>query len=89
MGLIVTILILPFVLSGVLARSRLVSSTENQEKALSFKRFHKYAGWFMIIVTQITIAFGIYSYTHNRDIETILYWVSLAIAFFTILIFGI
>ena len=63
MGLIVTILILPFVLSGVLARSRLVRSTENQEKALSFKRFHKYAGWFMIIVTQITIAFGIYSYT--------------------------
>ena len=38
----------------------------------------------MIIVSQITIFFGIYSYTFNRNIDTVLHYVSI-INFFVLL----
>lgn len=28
------------------------------------------------MLTQVTVAFGIYSYTHNHEIESILYYLS-------------
>lgn len=33
----------------------------------------------MLVMSQITIFFGIYSYTHNRDIDTVLHYVSITL----------
>ena len=41
----------------------------------------------MIITSQITIFFGIYSYTFNRNIDTVLHYVSVANFFFLFAIF--
>ena len=40
---------------------------------------HKVFAYLMIITSQITIFFGIYSYTSNRDIDTILHYVSISL----------
>ena len=39
----------------------------------------------MLITSQITIFFGIYSYTHNRNIETVLHYISLSLFIFLFL----
>ncbi len=41
------------------------------------KMIHKVFAYIMLATSQITIFFGIYSYTHNRAIETTLHYVSL------------
>ena len=33
----------------------------------------------MLFMSQLTIFFGIYSYTHNRDIDTVLHYLSLGL----------
>ena len=43
----------------------------------------------MLITTQITISAGIYSYTHNRGIETGLYYASISLFFGLFLILEI
>lgn len=35
----------------------------------------------MLVTSQVTIFFGIYSYTHNRDIDTVLHYVSITLFF--------
>ena len=40
---------------------------------------HKIFAYVMIVVSQITVFFGIYSYTHNRSIDTILHYASISL----------
>lgn len=37
--------------------------------------------YLMLVVSQVTIFFGIYSYTHNRNIETVLHYISITLFF--------
>ena len=45
------------------------------------KFIHKIFAYVMLVTSQVTIFFGIYSYTHNRSIETILHYVSISLFF--------
>ena len=46
---------------------------------LCVKLVHKIFAYIMLITSQITIFFGIYSYTSNRGIDTILHYVSITL----------
>ena len=76
MGFTVLCSIFFIVISGVIARSRLNRATSNQAKIMIFKKFHRFAGYLMILTAQVTVFFGIYSYSVNHEFETILYWLS-------------
>ena len=89
MGIVVTCIITLLAVSGVIARSRLIRANEDQQKMLIAKKIHKGFAYLMLITSQVTISAGIYSYTHNRDIETILYYLSIALFFFLFLVFEV
>lgn len=78
MGVAVTALILFIVISGVIARVKLVKAEQGQQKMLCYKLAHKVLAYSMLVVTQITIFFGIYSYSTNHGFSTILNYLSLA-----------
>lgn len=79
MGIAVTATVTLLAISGVMARSRLNRAEENQSRILCFKLIHKVLAYIMLVTSQITIFFGIYSYTHNRSIDTVLHYVSISI----------
>ena len=79
MGIAVTCIVLFLTMSGVYARSRLVRAEQDQQKMLRAKWCHKIFAYIMLVMTQITIFFGIYSYTHNRDIDTVLHYLSIGL----------
>ena len=66
MGFAVLCIILIIVLSGVLARSRLNRAKSEMAKVHNFKKAHMSMGYFMIIVANLTVSFGIYSYSVNH-----------------------
>ena len=77
MGIAVTSVVLILAITGVVTRLRLLRGEANQNKLLCIKMVHKVFAYFMLLTSQITIFFGIYSYTHNRGIETTLHFASL------------
>ena len=83
MGLAVLCAILIIVLSGVIARSRLNRATSEMAKVKNFKTVHTILGYTMLIVANLTVSFGIYSYSVNHKFSTNLYWMSFS--FFVLL----
>ena len=84
MGFSVLCTILIIVISGVIARSRMNRATSSMAKVYNYKHVHKFLGYLMIVAANLTVSFGIYSYSVNHEFSTNLYWMSFS--FFLLLL---
>ena len=75
-GFAVLLAILFITISGVVARSRLNRATSGMAAVHKFKSTHRVLGYLMLIVANLTVSFGIYSYSVNHGFSTNLYWFS-------------